>query len=189
MVTLFLLLIYIGIFFLIKSGYTGFAFSSFISFTIAMIIFGLTISFIARVFGGRTPFRYRTRRMNVDLGQGLERDFEDTHNTRDIREVPLDLREDQREGVQNEVADLLVRMFTSRVLQPKMSVEQILDKLHFVEPPQEGVCGVCYSTLDSDALLECPECHKSAHTDCLKSWFTAGETICIYCRCDFVKED
>ena len=72
-------------------------------------------------------------------------------------------------------------------LPPRKTTDEVLAQLTVVESPQEGVCGVCYDTLEEGELLGCPECKKPAHEPCLREWIESKQDICIYCRHKLVK--
>lgn len=66
-------------------------------------------------------------------------------------------------------------------LTSKNNTDEMLKNMEPVITKQDGICGVCYDTLDGE-LLACPKCHKAAHTQCLKEWLDSKQDMCIYCR-------
>ncbi len=174
---LFLLLIYLGIYFLIRFGYRDFGLLTYVLYTVVTLIAGVVVMSISdgvvRAVGPNVRHLHAT--MDALFN---EIEHQETRNTTLERIVQATLNN----ALINQ-QEVLLRIY--RDYRPQLTTEQIVDKLEQIDPPRDGDCGVCYDSLDSGSLLGCPGCHKSAHKKCIEEWISSGQTICIYCRCDF----
>ena len=76
----------------------------------------------------------------------------------------------------------LLNLICRPVETPRVVVADVLAGFEDMIPPQDGLCGVCYESMNEGELLGCPECNRPAHKGCLKEWIESGQTVCIYCR-------
>lgn len=63
--------------------------------------------------------------------------------------------------------------------------DDVLSNWDIINNVTNDECGICYEKITKTALA-CPECGKTAHTECIRKWVRSGETHCIYCRANLV---
>ncbi len=157
----FLLLVGIGIYLLLRSHYENLSIGKYIGYSASVGVVAVIVMWVALSIG-RAP---------------VARGFPYAQVNTDIQIVELNA-----DDLDPEVQDALLAAIHRTIRRRTLSTEELLDLFEKKETPQEGVCGVCYDTLDTDELLGCPECHKTAHKRCLKEWIESGQSVCIYCR-------
>lgn len=155
---LFLALIFIGGYLLLRSYNNKITIGKIINYSVAIFGVGIAISFIGAVIYGMRRGRPIVRNIQNVAVRFVDMTPDDLN-----LQVQGMLLEAVREGDR------------------QLSSDEILARLKAVNTPQEGMCGVCYDELTLE-LLECPECHKAAHKSCLKEWLDSGQNVCIYCR-------
>ena len=50
------------------------------------------------------------------------------------------------------------------------------------KPNNDDDCPICFDSLTTNILLQCPVCSNLVHTDCMKKWISTGTKTCVYCR-------
>ena len=178
--TVFMLTIFFGVYLLLRSYYEELSLGRFMSYSVTILFVGVLVLWLAVGVGqGLRGAAIRPavgRVMQVAVNGAVHNVIDDG----DIQVIELNA-DDLDPQIQDALLDV-VRRAQRRLL----TTDEILKMLDTVELPQDGICGVCYDTLADGNLLGCPECHKAAHTSCLKEWVDSGQNVCIYCRHDLI---
>ena len=162
----FLLLIYIGVYLLLRSRYESLSIGKYMAVIVGVLVIGIALSF------GRLPNRPIVDRVIHAV---------DVINMDDIQVIELNA-----DDLDPQIQEALLTAARRRVRRRQLTTADILNVLEKSTAPQDGTCGVCYDGLDNGELLACPECHKIAHRDCLETWIESGQNVCIYCRHDLI---